>query len=251
MKRQFELDLIVKSMDLLRELGLCPERGKGTLQDIGANIRVISIGFLHTGEMEKAAAVEPAPRNFALLEKNVEQNGFKNRILCFRNAVSDLDATVELELSDTNAGDHRVRVQSAGDTAELFQESKRAVEKVETLCVDTILERLPTEFSDDIAALRVDVQGHEGHVFRGASRLLAKGLPTMAEIWPYGIVRSGASLEDFHAIVSRYWSDYWVIREGQFVRYPIALFNGFLAELGGPKEFENVVFTRDPKTSSV
>ena len=36
----------------------------------------------------------------------------------------------------------------------------------------------------------IDVQGHEAHVLAGAQRLLEQGVPTVIEVWPYGLART-------------------------------------------------------------
>src|SRR5438477_4908957 len=85
----------------------------------------------------------------------------------------------------------------------------------------------------------VDVQGYEGYVFKGT----ATGLPTVSEIWPYGILRSGMSLEEFAKTVNTIWSDFWIERRGRFVRYPIMVFDRYLEELGTDGT-GNVIFTK-------
>ena len=62
------------------------------------------------------------------------------------------------------------------------------------------------------ALIWIDVQGYEGFVYRGAGGTLAGGLPTVSEVWPYGILRAGMTLEEFCNIVNGIWSDYWVYR---------------------------------------
>lgn len=51
----------------------------------------------------------------------------------------------------------------------------------------------------------MDVQGHEGHLLSGASRLLASTVPIVCEYWPYGLERAGG-LERFHALVTAFRS---------------------------------------------
>jgi hypothetical protein len=90
----------------------------------------------------------------------------------------------------------------------------------------------------------IDVQGYEGYVFKGGKSLLEKGLPTVSEVWPYGILRAGMSLDDFASTVSAIWTDYWILRRDRFTRYPITVFDRYLEELGTDGHFENVIFTK-------
>ena len=233
--KEFELDFMLKAMELLRKLELCPPQGQGTFLDVGANNGVISIGMLHTGELEKAIAIEPEPRNFALLQHNVKQNGLDNKIVCMPCAVSNKKGELLFELSPTNFGDHRVRVDMKG--GERFNESKRQTIEVPCKTIDEIIDT-------PISVIWIDVQGYEGYAFLGAKNLLSKGIPVVSEIWLYGIKRAGMSQEQFCEIARTFWSSYWVLRGGKFVKYPIDTLNCLFDELGNGRGSCNVIFTR-------
>jgi len=244
-KGQYELDLMQKTIAFLRSIEKCPPKGKGTIVDIGANNGVISIGMLYTGELEKAIAIEPEPQNFTLLQHNVNQNGLKDKVLCLHYAIASQKGEILLELSDTNFGDHRVRTNSpVVDSTELFHESERRVITVQADQLDNLLAGLPESFVNDIAVIWVDVQGYEGYVFMGAKNLLSKGIPVVSEISPYVIRRAGMTQEQFCDIARSIWTNYWVLRRGRFVRYPIATLDIFFDELGYDGNYENIIFTR-------
>ena len=46
---EFEQDLMSRALTFLRETGRIPEKGKGTLLDIGANTGITSISLLNSG----------------------------------------------------------------------------------------------------------------------------------------------------------------------------------------------------------
>jgi len=243
----FELDFMRNTVALLRELGQCPPKGTGTILDIGGNIGITSIGMLHTGEFARAVSIEPEPNNFALLQYNVALNGFEDRILCLPFAVSDRPGEVLFELSTDNFGDHRVKVESVSSQqlgiSELYQESKRKVTRVPAKTLDSIMEDLPQDWVEDLAVIWMDIQGYEGHVFRGASALLARGLPTVTEVWPYGLLRAGTELPEFCSMISQNWHDFWVWRRSKFVKYPIQHFPLFLSELGCDIDHDNIILS--------
>lgn len=241
---QYELDLMSKTMKFLRSIQKCPPKGEGTIVDIGANNGVISIGALHTGELEKAIAIEPDPQNFSLLQRNVNQNGLKDRFICLPYAVSHQKGEILFELSETNFGDHRVRTTPdlINSAAELHHESERRVITVQSDQLDSLLSNLPETVTRTIALIWVDVQGYEGYVFMGAGNLLSKGIPVVTEIWPYGLRRAGMSQEQFCGIAKSVWTHYWVMRRGRFVRYPINMLDIFFDELGYDGNHENVIF---------
>jgi FkbM family methyltransferase len=239
-----DLELISGAMEFLRSIQRCPPRGEGTLVDVGANNGVISIGALHTGELARAIAIEPDPFNFSLLRQNVDQNGLSSRVICLPYAASDQKGELVFELSRTNYGDHRVRKNpEKGSTgAERYLESERRVITVPADRLDDLLSTLPEPFTKTIVVIWVDVQGHEGYVFRGAKSILARGIPVVSEIWPYGIARSGMGPEQFCEIVESFWSRYCVFRDGQFDQRNMRTFRAFYAGLGSAGDFQNVVF---------
>jgi len=242
-KREYELDLVTDAMRHIRKLNDLP-KGKGTVLDIGANNGVISIGMIFKGELDKAIAIEPEPRNFSSLMHNVEQNHFEDVISCLNYAVSTSKATLQFELCESNFGDHRIR-KTSSDTklVELNNESNRQVINVEADTLDNLLEGVDERFSKDISVVWIDVQGYEGHVFSGGKTLFSSGVPVVSEIWPYGIQRAGMSQEEFCRIVAEIWSSYWVKRRGKFVKYPIDIFYTYFDELGYGDEYGNVIFT--------
>lgn len=243
---EFELDLIRNAFRFLREQKLMPPRGEGTILDIGANNGVISIGALHTGELERAIAIEPDPVNLRLLQCNVGLNRLADRVYCLPYAVSDREGEVELEICETNSGDHRIRIPEelrVSSAPELFSESQRRVITVPSGPLDELLLGVPREFVESIAVVWVDVQGYEGYVFKGARELISKGLPVVAEIWPYGIHRAGMTQEQFCQIAAEHWTTYWVWRRWRFIGYPVDHLDLFFDELGWQDGFGNVIFT--------
>ena len=241
-----DYDFSLRALTFLKNTGIIPPTNV-TLLDVGANIGVISIGLLLTHLIDRAIAVEPEPRNFGLLCRNVDHNALRDQMLCVQKAVSDANSLLIMELSYDNFGDHRIRASIPNPTPGRFGE--RARRTIEVPCL-TLPEVLPSPevrmFGvSDPTVLWIDVQGHEGYVFKaGATSLVASGLPTVSEIWPYGILRAGMSLEDFFEVVTDIWTDYWIERRKRFTRYPIAVFDRYLEELGTDGHYENVIFTR-------
>jgi FkbM family methyltransferase len=244
-RREHELALIRATTAMLRARGLLPPGGRGTVVDVGANIGVISIGLLALGEMERAIAVEPEPGNFALLRRNVENNGMSDRFHCLQLAASDRRGTLELELSDINSGDHRIRAGATEHDGSSDQGHRpREVISVGADTIDQILATLPPDVGREVALIWIDVQGHEASVLRGGTRTFSRGTPTVAEIWPLGLEASGVAQQEFCALAAEYWSRYWVLRGDRLIGYPISALDSYFDELGEGDRFGNVVFTR-------
>ncbi len=231
---EFELELFVQTLDILRSRGRIPPRGKGTILDIGANNGVISIGALYQGEMEKAVAIEPDRVNFQLLMQNTALNGLSDRMVCLPYAVSDSKGQLVLELSERNFGDHRIRniKLNRSDIPERINESKRSVVMVPSDTLTGLMTIVPDEYKETLAVIWIDVQGHEGFVFRGAPDIFRKDIPVVSEICPYGIARSGMTGEEFCEILQGIWRECYVRHNGKFIRIPIQNFREFYDALG-------------------
>lgn len=244
---EFELDWISKSLGFLRDdLQVLPPKGQGLLLDIGSNIGVIAIGALRENQFRTAVAIEPDPTNFSLLEKNVALNHLQDRIICIQSAVSDSESSLTFELSEDNFGDHRVRSGATvrENVKDLHQESTRKSIQVKADGLDQILNRLPNSLSSEVSALWIDIQGFEGYAFRGAMKTLQRDIPVVSEIWPYGIRRSGISLNEFCSIAAGIWSKYYVWRRNSFIGYPISILSAFVDELDHSDSFDNIIFIK-------
>ncbi len=198
--RAWEIDLITRSMEYLGREGLVGKPGKDVLVDVGANLGMICIAMLKRGYFREAIAIEPDPQNFALLKRNIEQNGLEGRIRALPFAVSDEAGDVELELSEVNFGDHRVR-SARTYTSPQMGEERRGIVRVAARRLDDLLRTEAGLDPGRIGLVWVDIQGHEGRLFRGARDTLSHGTPLISEFWPYGIRRSGLERDAYAEIV--------------------------------------------------
>jgi FkbM family methyltransferase len=233
---QFEFDSSVAFVKLIHQLGLTPKQP--TLLDIGANLGMIGIGLLRAGLVGRVVAVEPEPRNFDLLVQNVALNGLGSKVTCLPLAASDRQGELEFELCEENFGDHRVRSVDALNTP-IRGESSRRVMMVPAVPLDEVSDAANADL------IWIDVQGHEAHAFRGARSILSRGVPTMSEIWPYGLLRAGTTPEHFAALASEFWSHYRVESGSSYDRRPICELQAHMDAIGPHGGFGNVVFTRE------
>lgn len=174
----FEADKFRLVCDLLGE-------PRDLLLDVGANIGTVGLTALGLENVREVWAFEPDPLNFALLSANVSINQLHQRVRLFNAAVGDgVSKFLDLELAVDNLGDHRVRFSSVGGD---FDEEGREVIQVPSVAIDQVVSGV----SLGRAILWMDVQGAEGTVLAGATRLLAEKVPVVTEFWPYGLDRSG------------------------------------------------------------
>jgi FkbM family methyltransferase len=158
--------------------------------DIGANIGTASCHAITGHRAALALAFEPAPQNLRFLRQNIVANELEGRVRIHACALSDRDGHVSFELSDVNSGDHRVRTATAGEQPALLGESSWSTTRVESRRLDSYVED-GTIALDRVGLAWIDVQGHEGHVFGGAGRLLSSQVPVVCEYWPYALRRAG------------------------------------------------------------
>src|SRR5205807_5320043 len=65
--------------------------------------------------------------------------------------------------------------------------------------------------ADDVTLLWMDIQGHEGHVLRGASALTGRGVPVVMELDPEALGRHGG-LELLREVARRDYTHYVSMR---------------------------------------
>jgi FkbM family methyltransferase len=234
--RKWEIDSPHEIFAFLMTSSLLAERI--TLLDFGANIGITSIPFVRFGWVENAVAIEADPDNFRLLRENVWANYLANRIFPIHAAVTEAPAEIAFEKSIDNFGDHRVR--STGVRGS-YREHLRRVTMVRGDSLQNLVSQTPVVLEKGRVLMWVDIQGHEGYCFRGAQAWLkALGVVAVCEIWPYGILRSGMSLEEFSAIVAAIWKGYFVWRQGRFVYSDTSAFPALLETLTGDQH-ENII----------
>ena len=140
---------------------IIPPNGK--FMDIGANIGAISIPLSKRRGDIQVLAVEAAPWIFEYLEKNVSVNQLRN-ISLVNNAVFDTD-NVEMDFFSPR------EKYGKGSLSPVFSQDGI---KILTRQVDTIIREYSFE---SVNTLKVDVEGFEHFVFKGALNLLKSDNP--------------------------------------------------------------------------
>jgi len=162
--------------------------------DIGANIGYFSILFSKlTGDSGKVFSFEPEPNNFQFLLKNIQANNSSN-IIPFNKAVSNYDGKINLFLSRSNIGDHRM-INFNSD-----REVRNRIE-IESVKLDTAIPK-----DQKIDLIKMDIQGSEMKAIDGMKRILGENnkMVLVTEFWPYAIKQSGYEPEDFFNVLNTY-----------------------------------------------
>jgi FkbM family methyltransferase len=156
-----------------------------TVVDVGANVGYYTLLAARlVGENGKVFAFEPSPDNFALLEKNVEENGYKNVVLVPK-AVSDKTARARLLIDCASSGGHSLSA---------FRESADFME-VETVSLDDYF----SGRSERIDVMKIDAEGAEMAILNGMHRFLERNpdLTLLTEFSPQGIREFGNEPEEY------------------------------------------------------
>ena len=171
--------------DLLADR-LFPE-GRGTFLDIGANIGLVSIPLAERRRV-RCLAFEPEPRNFQWLERNIALHEVGSLFTTFNLALHSEETRLSFELSASNFGDHRVRGAAPAEAGR-----ERTLIEVPAGRLDDLVrvEDLPRPI-----VAKLDTQGSELRVLRGAERSLPHLDHLICEFWPHGLRRMGDSAED-------------------------------------------------------
>lgn len=163
--------------------------GEITVLEIGANIGYFSLVEARVlGQRASIHAIEPAPDNAVLLERNVVLNGYEDVIDAERCAIGDTVEPVELHRSSLS---NRHGVRRSTDTTDVPREPairneaktvvntstpSRGTVSVPQTTVDRFLADRGLS-PDEVHVVRMDVEGYETAVFAGMKRVLEARTP--------------------------------------------------------------------------
>jgi len=157
--------------------------------DLGANVGYYSLLAAQlVGKEGKVYSFEPEPKNFSVLLKNIELNGYDN-IVPVQKAVSDTSGKITFFLHNRDTGAHTIYQPDPGERQ--FAESI----EVETVTLDEFLDGK----ENHINVVKVDVEGAEMAVLSGMKKMIMENhnLKMFIEFHPPGIKRRGESSSAF------------------------------------------------------
>lgn len=177
--------------------------------DVGANIGLHTLAMSAAcGERGTVLSLEPDPGNIALLARNLQVNGCAN-VELLPIAAGDHSETRALFLNSDNRGDHRLY--DPGD-------SRRSI-TVQTERLD----RLLSDRRQAPVLIKIDVQGWEPNVVRGALpiiRDLAR-FALVTEFWTEGLNNSGSNALEYLDLLAGLGLDLYEIDEKERVLRPL------------------------------
>ncbi|UCB53872.1 MAG: FkbM family methyltransferase [Thiotrichales bacterium] len=204
-RREYDVDAVKQRVRLLVDNGYIDEERPGIALNIGANIGLITLALMKFTMFRNVIAFEPVPSNFRLLEKNIAQNGYSEDVQCLQLALSSEDGQVEMELSDENFGDHRIR---RSFEKGYFREERREVANVDARRLDSLIGK--GFFAKERPGLIwMDIQGHDYDFFVGSKEVISRyRVPVVGEFWPYSINRAGCERDQYCEIIMSLFTHY-------------------------------------------
>lgn len=162
-----------------------------TYVDIGANFGLHAmLGAYYVGTNGKVMAFEPVPANLQLLRRNITLNGFDSVSEIFECALnaeggSDMQMTIEPGLSP------------AASLAENFDGEKILVP---TRTLDDCLK----EASQIPSLIKIDVEGAEHEVLKGATETLKRGPALLIEVHSFALPSFNSSPEQLNSFLAEF-----------------------------------------------
>jgi FkbM family methyltransferase len=157
--------------------------------DVGANIGIYSQFLARcVGRTGVVHAFEPSPRNFRRLQSVM---GKLTNVRLSHAAVGERSGRSHLYLSDNLNVDHRA-YPPEGDSREIVP--------MDVIALDDYFIA-----GDRVDLIKLDVQGYELHVLRGADRVLQenRAIKLILELWPYGLRQAATPWPDLIAALEK------------------------------------------------
>ena len=155
----------------------CPTPA-GAVVDIGANLGIVSVLLSRRFADRQVHAFEPNPHTIAALRHNLALNKCSN-VVAHGEAVADRNGSISFEAHPTNRATTSI---AHGDGVHAVM--------VPCTTLDTFMDR---QGLDELALLKVDVEGYETTVLSGACRLLGERRVAIVffEVAPALTIRAG------------------------------------------------------------
>lgn len=193
--------------------------------DVGANVGFFSMGAIKwlTGEAN-IFAIEPENNNFELLKENLSRGPFSKRFNPILGAAADIDGVLLLEVNEQNPADHKIGV--SGRPVPAFR-------------LDTMMAE---HGWPPISLIKIDVQGAELRVLKGASKIIEKFSPAIyLELDNRALAASGLNSNSIIDFMKQYGYDIYSAKSAKEGR-PIALSD--VAKIQGNLGYADFLFLR-------
>ncbi len=168
--------------------------------EVGANLGYYTIALaVNVGANGHVTAFEGNPRMCRLMRRTMEFNGYIDRVDIINKAATDVAGPISFSISRTNSG--------GGHTAAHPGWAPPDMEQIEVEGV-----RLDDVIEGDVDFLRMDAEGSEPLILRGAERLLRNPNLTVVMEWDVFQMSARASVPDLVEWLSQMGYRFWQIK---------------------------------------
>ena len=151
------------------------ERSDGMVLDVGANTGFYSLLAARVPGQRHIIAWEPMPDIRGVLLRNIAANRLRKTVTVIGGGVSDKAGQATLFIPDPRHG----RLETSASLNPAFKPHVRTIQIAVTPLDDLLSHR------HRVGVIKIDVEGHEAAVLRGALRLIARDRPVVfIEILP-------------------------------------------------------------------
>ena len=159
--------------------------------DVGAHIGIFAAKAAYQiGSRGIVLAIEPEPRNYRLLQENIHRNSLQN-VITLNRAASDTSGVRPLQvLEGGRTAGHSIAPSHTNLRARQFDDSKF----VGVRC-DTLDNMIAEQGLRKVDLIKIDVEGHEPNVMRGAASTIARFCPKIIVESKPGSARSAQTAE--------------------------------------------------------
>jgi FkbM family methyltransferase len=164
-----------------------PWNTRSTIINAGANIGDTCIPMALATE-KQFIACEPVAATFAMLCRNVNDNGLQERIRCRQVAVSATADNVKMVLSE-ELGQCEVEG-TEGKQGYPLEHYRAGTVVAPALTLDSLV-TMEGHRGNDVALVWSDTQGCEADVLESGASLWQAGTPAWVEVWPAGLNAQG------------------------------------------------------------
>ncbi|MGY2064411.1 FkbM family methyltransferase [Blastococcus sp. SYSU DS0619] len=209
---------------LIDALAVELSRRPGDYLDVGTNIGVVAASMAaHLGPAGQVLAFEPSPETMRLAASTIALNDAPN-VTLFNAAVSDSDGSLVFNATPGNSAIASARRHAFGLLNEWQQVTVPAI-RLDTLHAAGEL--------DGVSLLKIDVEGHEPDVLRGALEFIAAVRPTVVyEYTPVAAADHGWTQEDSIELLGRAGEfEFTALAEEDGRVLPFPLPDGYLGQV--------------------
>lgn len=142
--------------------------------DVGANIGVYGFTFRSLTENPDVLLIEPDERNVRLLRRTIARSAVRN-VKVLQSAASDTSGMTTFYADDITGATGSIAISESKSF--IFRHHRRTPKSVTVQCVT--LDSLFQHAGQDPEFIKIDVEGAEMNVLRGAVEILSRSFPAL------------------------------------------------------------------------